>query len=551
MPVRSLLALVLGLALGAAAAAQPRDRADPAAAARFRSHVAFLSDDLLEGRDSGTRGYDLAAAYVASQFERHGLRPGGDAGSWYQPVVLRTSSLGAAEPRVTISGPGGSRSWDNGTQVLVGPSLLEREQDVAARVVFVGYGIDARELGFDDYRGLDVRGKIVAVLQGAPLGTPSELGAHLNNEKAAMAAARGAIGILTLPTDRSERAVPWDARVRLADRETMIWLGKDGRPPVEARGLRFGVRLNGPAAETLFAGSRIPFAVIRAEAEREGFRPRGFALRTSLRLQRSSLWREVRSANVVGILPGADPRLRNEYIVLTGHLDHLGMKPRSTQGEDIVHNGAIDNAAGIATMLETARSFAQSGQRPRRSVLFVAVTAEEKGLLGSEYFAREPTVPVAGLAAAVNLDMPLLLYDFSDVIAFGAEHSTLGEAVERAAASMGIRLSPDPMPEQSIFVRSDHYSFVKEGVPSIMLATGFANGGEAKWKEFLDGNYHSVADEVDQPIDWNAAARFGRLNYLIAREIADAPARPRWYRGDFFGEAFAPNAPKAPPPRRR
>jgi hypothetical protein len=550
MPNRALV-LLLGFALAGEAAAQAPPAPDPAAIARFRSHVSFLSNDLLEGRETGTRGYDIAAAYVASQFERLGLRPGGERGSWYQPVAIRSSTLGAPEPSVTISGPGGIRTWDNGTNVLVGPSLLEREQDLAAPVVFAGYGLDSPRQGFDDYRGLDVRGKVVAVLQGAPLGTPSELAAHLNGEKAVMASARGAIGLVTLPTDRSDSAVPWETRVRLADRDSMVWLGKDGRPPVEARGLRFGVRLNGPAAETLFAGSRVPFAAIRAEAEREGARPRGFALRTSLRLQRSSLWRELRSANVVGLLPGADPRLRDEYVVVTGHLDHLGVKSRSRQGEDLVHNGAIDNATGIATMLEAARAFTGSGRWPRRSILFVAVTAEEKGLLGSERFAREPTVPAEGLAAVVNLDMPLLLYDFIDVIAFGAEHSTLGDAVGRAASTMGIRLSPDPMPEQGIFVRSDHYSFVKEGVPSIMLATGFGNGGEGKWKEFLNGNYHSVEDEIGQPIDWDAAARFARLNYLIARELADAPARPRWYRGDFFGETFAPKAPKAAPPRRQ
>jgi len=405
----------------------------------------------------------------------------------------------------------------------------------------------------DDYRGLDVRGRIVAVLQGAPVGTPSELAAYLNDQKAAMAARRGAIGILTIPTERGDRAVDWQTRVRLADDTGMTWLGADGQPSSEAPGLKFSARFSAAAAEILFAGAPRAFSAVRAEAERDGFRPRGFPLRSRLRMQRASEWSEVGSANVIGLLPGSDPRLRSEYVVLLGHLDHLGLKSGARPGDDVVHNGALDNATGIATMLEAARAFTETGARLRRSILFVAVTAEEKGLLGSEYFARNPTVPGGRIVAAVNLDMPLLLYDFADVIAFGAEHSTVAEAVERAAAATGLRLSPDPMPEQSIFVRSDHYSFVKEGVPSIMLATGYANGGEAQWRAFLGGNYHSVDDEISQPIHWSAAARFARLNYLIARELADAPASPRWFRGDFFGELYAPKDPKAPrrriPPR--
>jgi hypothetical protein len=544
-----LLLLAVWFVAAATAPAQSSGDAGEAAAARFRSHVSFLSDDLLEGREAGTRGYDIAAAYVAAQFEELGLAPGGEKGSWYQPMTLRSARIAGAPSRITLIGQGGTRSWVNGSEVLVGPGLRERAQDVAAPVVFAGYGITSPDLGMDDYRGLDVRGRIVVVLQGAPLGTPSELAAYLNDQKSAMAARRGAIGIVTVPTERGDRAVDWPTRVRLADQTSMTWLGANGQPSGDAPGLKFSARFSAAAAETLFAGAPRALSAIRAEAERDGARPRGFPLRSRLRMQRASEWSEIRSANVVGLLRGSDPRLRSEYVVLLGHLDHLGLKSATRPGEDLVHNGALDNAAGIATMLEAARAFTETGRRPRRSILFVAVTAEEKGLLGSEYFARNPTVPGGRIVAAVNLDMPLLLYDFSDVIAFGAEHSTVAEAVQRAAAATGLRLSPDPMPEQSIFVRSDHYSFVKEGVPSIMLATGYANGGEAQWGAFLGGNYHSVDDEISQPIHWSAAARFARLNYLIARELADAPAGPRWYRGDFFGDLYAPRAPKAPRPR--
>jgi Zn-dependent M28 family amino/carboxypeptidase len=248
------------------------------------------------------------------------------------------------------------------------------------------------------------------------------------------------------------------------------------------------------------------------------------------------------------VLPGADPKLKDEYVILMGHLDHLGMRANAKPGEDAIYNGALDNAAGVATMIEAARAFADSGQRPRRSVMFIANTGEEKGLLGASYFASNPTVPAGRIAAVVDLDMPLLLYRFTDVIAFGADHSQVAETVRRAAAEMGVGLSPDPMPEENIFVRSDHYEFVKEGVPAIMLATGFANGGAEKWHGFLRGAYHHPNDDLSQPIDWASGARFARLNYLISRELADSDRRPLWYKGDFFGDLFAQGQPKAPKP---
>jgi len=208
----------------------------------------------------------------------------------------------------------------------------------------------------------------------------------------------------------------------------------------------------------------------------------------------------------------------------------------------------MDNAAGVASMLEAARAFTQTGKRPRRSILFVALTAEEDGLIGSEYLARYPVTGSGKVVADVNLDMPILLYDFQDVVAFGAEHSTLGPIVERAAAKMGVTLSPDPMPEEQLFLRSDHYSFVKAGVPSVFLVTGFKNGGEKAFRDFLKTNYHKVTDDIRQPFDWKAGAKFAKINYLIAREIADADQEPRWYAGNSFGERYAKDAPKAPRP---
>ncbi|WP_157215987.1 M28 family metallopeptidase [Flavisphingomonas formosensis] len=514
----------------------------------FRAHVAFLADDLLEGRDTGSRGHRIAAAYVASEFEALGLKPGGEQGSWYQEVPFRSATLGGPAPKVAISGPRGTKSWTNGTGVLVRPSVAETQQDVSAPVVFVGYGIDAPAQGMNDYAGLDVRGKIVAVLAGTPARLPSELAAHFGDEKAVMAERRGAIGIVTLPTDQSDKAFPFAKRLQYIDTPSLTWIGKDGRPYQEAPKVVIGAALDVPVAEALFAGAARSYADVRAEAAK-GRQPRGLALKTTLRVTRISIHQRIDSPEVAAILPGSDPKLAGEYVVLMAHLDHLGIKKDAKPGEDAIYNGALDNAAGVSTMLEVARALATSPEKPRRSVMFIANTAEEKGLLGADYFAHNPTVPIGSIVGLVDLDMPLLLYPFQDVIAFGADHATVAETVAKAAGEMGVKLSPDPMPEQGIFTRSDHYMFVRQGVPAIMLATGFANGGDKAWGGFLSGNYHSVRDDMSQPILWDQGARFAKLNYLITRDLADADARPQWYKGDYFGNLYAPGAAKADAPK--
>jgi Zn-dependent M28 family amino/carboxypeptidase len=293
-----------------------------------------------------------------------------------------------------------------------------------------------------------------------------------------------------------------------------------------------------PVAEALFAGAGTPLAAVLAEADKQGGRPKGLALKPQISMERQSAQRRFTSPNVLGILPGSDPVLKNEYVLLMAHLDHEGIDPELA-GEDKVYNGAMDNATGIATMLEVARAFAESGTRPKRSILFAAVTAEEDGLLGAEYLAKHPVVGAGRVVGVVNLDMPVLLYDFSDVIAFGANHSTLGPMVQRAAAQAGVALAADPLPHEGLFTRSDHYKFVREGVPSVFLMTGFGNGGEAQFTGFLKTHYHKVSDDLSLPIDWQAGAKFSRINYLIANEVANAAETPRWNADSFFNPARA------------
>jgi Zn-dependent M28 family amino/carboxypeptidase len=235
------------------------------------------------------------------------------------------------------------------------------------------------------------------------------------------------------------------------------------------------------------------------------------------------------------MLEGSDPALKNEVIVLSGHLDHVGIGA-AVKG-DTIYNGAMDNAAGIASMLEVAHGFKHLKVRPKRSILFLAVTAEEKGLVGADYFAQNPTVAKRNIVGNVNLDMPILTYEYKDVVAFGAERSTIGPAVARAAATQGVGLVPDPQPEQGIFTRSDHYRFVQQGVPSVFLVTGPGGEGATANAGFLKEHYHLPSDEIGL-VRWDTGARFVALNMAILRELADAPERPRWNKGDFFGRLY-------------
>jgi Zn-dependent M28 family amino/carboxypeptidase len=267
-----------------------------------------------------------------------------------------------------------------------------------------------------------------------------------------------------------------------------------------------------------------------------------FNLYGRLRLQQRSRHRVVSSPNVVGLLKGSDPQKAHEYVLYTAHLDHLGEVPPRAGGAkpgDRIYNGALDNAVGVAVMLETARLFTQA-RAPRRSLLFVAVTAEEKGLVGSDYFANNPPVPAADIVADINIDMPVLLYDFGDVIAYGSEHSSLGRAVAQAAREAGVALTPDPFPERNLFIRSDHYSFVQQGIPSVFLVTGFSNRGAATdsravFERFLREHYHQPSDQPDLPLDYAAGARFTRINKRVGEIIANQAERPRWRQDDVFG----------------
>lgn len=526
-----------------AAYAQAPAGAPQIAPEAVRAHVEFLADDLLEGRDAGTRGYDIAAEYVAAEYLGMGLVPAGDDGGWMQSVPLREARLDGT-PRLTLTVGGEAVETVYVEDMLTGASLDAADETIEAPLVFVGYGIHRPDLGIDDYAGLDIEGAIVVALGGFPKGMDSETGAHLGAQKSVMAEAQGAIGSIGIRTLQDLERVPWERMQQYAGTPSVTWVEADGTAFSRAPGIRNGAILSPEMATRLFAGAPQSYAEIQATADREGGRPQGFALDATARIESPSVRRDIASANVVAMLPGSDPALAGEYVLMTAHLDGLGIG-ENIEGEDTIRNGAMDNAAGVATMLEVARALAASPEPPRRPILFAALTAEEDGLLGADYLARNPVVADGEVVAVVNFDMPVLLYELGDVIAFGAENSTLGPIVAEAAASAGLALSPDPMPEEGVFTRSDHYRFVQQGVPAVFLATGFGGEGAAQFQNFLATDYHQPSDDMNLPFNWESASRFAEVNYAIVRAIADADERPLWYEGNFFGEEFAPEAEKA------
>lgn len=534
MPARSLIAITLLLASAPIVASD--GGASPVASA-MRAHIEFLADDAMDGRDTGSRGHEIAANYVASQFRLAGLKPGA-ADSWLQRVPFQAGELDLAASRFSIGG----QFFANRKEVLFGSSRNAGAEAIEAPVVFVGFGIDDAKGGYDDYRGLNVKGKIVAVLQGFPKGMPSDVGAHYGRTKAIMAEKRGAIGVITIRTLEREKTRPWTRELEGPFHPALGWTGPDGKPFSEAPGIRMSVSLHDKAAAKLFAGAKRSLSDVLAEADKTGGRPKGFTLKPTARLERTTRLSPITSPNVIGMLPGSDPALAGEAVLMMGHLDHIGTDP--TREGDKIFNGAMDNASGIAALIEAARILSASPNRPRRTVLFAAVTGEEKGLLGADYLSRHP-VGAAKIVGVVNLDMPVLLYDFKDLVAFGAEHSTLGPIVAGAGAKAGVGLSPDPLPAEGLFTRSDHYRFVQQGIPSVFLMTGFANGGDKAFADFLKTHYHRPSDDLKLPIDWEAAAKFARVNAAIAAEIANSDEAPKWYGDSFFGNVFAPNAAKA------
>lgn len=549
---RRYAALLLTLALASTAglavdSAPPRFQmpAAPTAAPeisgeRIRAHVEFLASDALEGRETGTRGYDVAALYAATQLELAGLQPAGDAGSFFQRVPLRRASLESSA--VTISTADGKAiAASVPDDLLVWPNLTAKAVDVTAPVVFAGYGVTAPEQGYDDYAGLDVKGKVVLVVSNAPPTFPSETRAHFASVtvKLRTAAEHGAIGVLRMAGAEDRKRYTWQQTQSFAEEPVLTWVTPSGDAGTGDGRLAVAAAVSPDLASRLLATAGLTVAQVDAAANEGRVQSRPLPITCSV--QMTSRWEEISSVNVVGRLAGSDPTLADTSVVLTAHLDHTGLG-RPVDG-DRIYNGAYDNATGAAIVLELARAFAAAPKRPRRSVVFVLLTAEEQGLLGSQYFAKYPGTTVGRIVANVNLDMPLFLTASSDVTAFGAENSTLDIAVAEAVKRVGFTLSPDPLPQENLFVRSDQYSFVKQGIPAVYLIPGFTStdpnvkGGELV-NQFMRQHYHRPSDDLSRPMDVDAAARFTLANYYIVEAVANEPLAPTWKPGNFFGRMY-------------
>ena len=356
--------------------------------------------------------------------------------------------------------------------------------------------------------------------------------------KDAEAIKRGAIGTISF-TSPDDPRFRWDVSVATGKQGSFAWVDAQGNPNRGDPALRGSASLNHSGVEALFAGAPRPTSDVFAAAAKST--PQAFDLATRVSLVTRSTHKDVESANLIARLEGSDPAFKDEHVVYVAHVDHFG-RGVAMNGDDI-YNGAHDNASGVAIVLEAAHAYSTLPTRPRRSILFLFVTAEERGLLGSDYFARHPTVPRDGIVADLTLDMPFLYHPLLDIVPYGAQHSTLAAPVARAAEHLGIAIGKDPIPEQVLFIRSDHFSFVRQGVPSLFIKSGFQTGDPNKDGAAINAGYrrdvyHKPNDDMSQPFDFEAGAQHARLNFLTGWLVAQETARPAWNPGDFFGELF-------------
>lgn len=530
MAVRSnLLVLSAAFALAPPAGAAPADDSLSPAARQWWSDIAAIANDGTEGRLTGSRGYDKAAAYVVSRFKALGLSPKGGSG-YRQPVAFQQQVVDqAASTAVLVSADGAVETLEPGQDLLISGRGAPAPKSVSAPLVFIGYGLHLPKQGYDDLKGVDLKGKIAVVISGGPGEIPGPVKSSNRSERARFLAKAGAVGLISLTTPKQVE-IPWARQKLLAPQPAMYFADKALRETPDGF---FSAAFNPEDSERLFRGSGHSFAELAALADASKTVPT-FALpvtfKATVKVERKSL----SSPNLVAVLPGRDPKLKSQYLAVSAHLDHLGV------GEPIngdrIYNGAMDDASGVASVLDVATRL-KAGPPLRRSVLFVIVTAEEKGLLGSRYFAKRPTVPKSSIVADLNFDMPLPLWPLKTVMAQGDQESTLGADARAVAAAQGLAVAADPLPDRNSFTRTDQFSFVREGIPALAFKFGFAKGTpefdiEHNWRA---NRYHSPSDDLDQPgVLKEEAVKLDAYVAAIAVRVANADARPQWLPTSVF-----------------
>ena len=499
-----------------------------APASRWWAHVSFLADDRLKGRETGSPGHREAAEYIARHFKEAGLEPGGTSG-YYQPVPFRSRKIVEEKSSLALVRDGKVAPVVLGDEATFS-MRIEPAPKVEAPMVFAGYGLQVPESKHDDLAGLDLKGKVVLLLTGGPSTIPGPLLAHYQNIRWSYLKAAGAIGVVSIQNPKGQD-IPWD-RSKLARFLPSMAIADPALD--ETAGQQLAVTVNAARAEKFFEGSGHTFKELLDLSNAGQVLPR-FTLPASIRATCTIAAESLSSDNVIGIMRGTDPVLKNEYVVVSAHLDHIGV---GTMSGDAIYNGAMDNASGIATLIETAAA-AAAKKGFKRSVIFAAVTAEEKGLLGSRYFANRPTVPASSLVANLNTDMFLPLFPLHSLVVQGLEESDLAADLRSIARPMGVEVYTDPEPERNAFTRSDQYSFIRTGVPSISLKVGFTKGSPEHElvKKWRTERYHAPSDDLAQPIDRKAAEDFNRVYVAVVEAVANRATRPSW-NGDSFFKRF-------------
>jgi hypothetical protein len=520
------------------------------------AHIQFLADDKLQGRNIGTGEFRQAVEYVAGQFQRLGLKPAGVAG-YLQPVKFQTRQLVAEQSSLALVRDGAVEPLSLGADATLS-ARAELAPKLEAPMVFVGYGLVIPEAHWDELAGLDLNGKIAVYVNApGPAEAPAPVKSHLASagERWKVLRSAGAVGIATIASGRGGAgaagrggpptgAAPGAASADAAAGAVGRGGGRGGRgapqPSVsladpalsETGGMAVSLAITARGAEKFFAGSGHSYAEIQQLVRDNNPLPR-FPLTATLRSQTAFNHDSLESPNVVGMAPGHG-RLKNQYVILSAHLDHVGVG-QPVNG-DAIYNGAMDDASGIAAIIEVARLLQASKVRLKRSVVFLAVTAEEKGELGSQYYAAHPTVPFPQIVADINLDMFLPLYPLKVVEVQGLMESTLGETVKAAAEADGVAVQIDQEPAENRFIRSDQYSFIRRGIPSLAFKFGYQPGSpdETTRKNWIRDRYHKPSDDLSQPVDTVAAAKFERIILRLLETVANDAARPQWRQDSFF-----------------
>lgn len=509
----------------------------------IKRHIAYLADDKLRGRLPGTPGFQMAIDYVIQHYKMFGMKPMGDKGTFTQAVKIRKARVNPDDAQLKISGI--DQALVFGEDFVLSPHFEETSTSVTAPLVFAGYGISAPDMKYDDFSGVDVKGKIIVIVSGAPDNFRSTIRSHSLGRPTIVQTAikKGAIGVLF---KSATGVVLKNLAYAATTSGAHIALNKDGKMyyPSYGGGAGMGLKAYGSISNDLFrkiSGKSEEEMTAILNSLKSG-KPSSFDLKSTATISYTSNHKDIDSYNVLGMFEGSDPKLKNEYVIHSAHLDHMGVGT-AVKG-DSIYNGAHDNASGVASTLEVARLYSKLPTKPKRSVVFVMVAGEEMGMIGSSYFANFPTVAKKNIVADVNMDMPTIIAPLLAVVPLGAPHSTLINQVNSAASFLGLDVEADPEPDQNRFIRSDQYSFVTQGIPALHIKYGDKTSEPGKklsddvkvWRAEI---YHKPQDELETgTFDFNAGKKYVQLNFLISYQVAQETARPKWNEGDFFGKQF-------------